>query len=265
MTLEELLAALGVDGSDENKDAIGQYLEAQTYGIKANRDKFKAEMANALARLKAYEGLDLDDMREAIGADDDIDIADLPDLIRAAKAKSSGDGPKDDARVAELESKLERLQKRWDEDKATLASRESALKASIAKGAVDSAVTAAISEKNGNALLLKPHVSGRIKAEVDEDGRVELVVLTPTGEPMEDKTGAPATVLDLVEEFRNTEHFGAAFAADGTGGTGAREGQRIKTGRNPWSKEHFNLTEQARLSRENPAAAKRLREQANAA
>ena len=265
MTLEELLAALGVDGSDENKDAIGQYLEAQTSGIKANRDKFKTEKANALAKLKAYEGLDLDDVREAIGADDDIDIADLPDLIRAAKAKSTGDGPKDDARVAELEGKIDRLQKRWDEDKAALASRESALKASIAKGAVDSAVTAAISEKNGNALLLKPHVSGRIKAEVDEDGRVELIVLTPTGEPMEDKTGAPASVLDLVEEFRNTEHFGAAFAADGTGGTGAREGQRIKAGKNPWMKDQLNLTEQARISRENPATAARLKAAAGVA
>lgn len=264
MTLEELLAALGVDGSDENKNAIGRYLEAQTSGIKANRDKLKAEKASALAKLKNYEGLDLGDVREAIGADDDIDIADLPDLIRAAKVKSTGDGPKDDARVSELEGKLARLQKRWDDEAAVLASRESALKTSIAKGAVDSAVTAAISEKGGNALLLKPHVSARISAEVDEDGRVELTVLTPTGEPMEDKTGAPATVLDLVEELRNTEHFGAAFAADGTGGTGAREGQRINTGRNPWSGEHFNLTEQARLNRENPATAKRLREQAGA-
>lgn len=45
--------------------------------------------------------------------------------------------------------------------------------------------------------------------------------------------------------------------AGGTGGAGnfGRKGNETK---NPWSKEHFNLTEQGRLYRENPELAKQL-------
>ena len=55
--------------------------------------------------------------------------------------------------------------------------------------------------------------------------------------------------------IRLGEQFGESSFVDGAGGGGAR---------NPWSKDSFNVTEQGRLMRENPARAKQLKAAAGA-
>ena len=49
------------------------------------------------------------------------------------------------------------------------------------------------------------------------------------------------------------------------GGSGARPGgSGFNAAQNPWSKEHFNVTEQCRIYKENPAQAEALAKQAGA-
>lgn len=80
------------------------------------------------------------------------------------------------------------------------------------------------------------------KAEVGADGAVKI-----GGKP------AAEAVKELLEKkpFLAKPAGGAGGGAPANGGGGAAK--------NPWSKDSFNLTEQARLFRENPQEAARLR------
>lgn len=256
MTIEELLKALGVDVTDENKDLVEGFDEANTKGIKEKRDQFRRERDKAREGLKAMSGLDLEEVRDALGVDE-LALDELPDLIRTAKAGEKD--PKQDQRVVELEAKLERAEKRQREATDQAEARESTLKAALSRKTVETLVTEAVASKDGNITLLKPHLMGRVKTEVTEDGDVEVTVLQPNGEALEDKHGNPASIEQLVAEFANSETFAAAFPADGIGGSGVKETSRVQNQRNPWAKETLNLTEQARIRRENPALAEKLK------
>jgi membrane protein involved in colicin uptake len=70
-----------------------------------------------------------------------------------------------------------------------------------------------------------------------------------------------ATVKPLVDVFRQTN--AAAIVAPDTPGTGdpSKRGA-TGTGKNPWTKEHFNLTEQLQIIKTNPALAASLKQAA---
>lgn len=64
-----------------------------------------------------------------------------------------------------------------------------------------------------------------------------------------------------IEDWASSDtgaHFIAAKATSG-GGASASQGSR-DTGENPYSKEHFSLTEQFRLEKENPQLAKQYQD-----
>jgi hypothetical protein len=266
MDITKLLETLGVEATDENKEAIAAHVEHETAGIRTNRDKYKREKENAKDRLSAFEGMDLEEVAEALGAKaDELDLSELPDLIRAASKPTGEADHKNDERVAELERRLERAQKKLTDAEEAGKARSDALKAAIGRAAAEAQITAAITDKEGNAHLLKPHALGRVKYDVDDDGHVEITVLAPNGEPMEDSKGNPAKVADLIEEFAHSDHFMAAFPPD-PGGTGEHQSQGVPGGgKNPWHPDSLNVTEQARLMREKPAAAARLKAAAGAA
>lgn len=71
-------------------------------------------------------------------------------------------------------------------------------------------------------------------------------------------------LADFIKEWANTD-AGKAFvrAPDNSGGGAQGGGTNTKGIKNPFSKEHFNLTDQARLIRENPAEAERMKSLAN--
>lgn len=262
MTIEELLKALGVEVNDDNKDQVESLISAETAGLKANRDQLKSERNKARDQLKALKGLDVEEVREALGVDE-LSLDEVPDLIRTAKAGDKD--PKLDARVVELEGKLERSEKRAREQAAEAEGREAALKQTLTQKAVESMVTDAVAKAEGNITLLKPHLESRIKAEVDEDGKVTTTVLGANGDPLEDKHGNPARMAQLIDEFANNETFAAAFPADVKGGSDAREGRGSRVSNNPWAKDTLNITKQAEIRRENPQLAERLKSEAAAA
>ena len=84
------------------------------------------------------------------------------------------------------------------------------------------------------------------KIELDENGNVKA------GLDEQIKALREAKSFLFVEQKPATTTFRGATPADG-------RDQAASSGvKNPWSKEHFNLTEQARILRENPELAKQL-------
>lgn len=81
--------------------------------------------------------------------------------------------------------------------------------------------------------------------DVDENGQVDATALR----------AAIEAVLRDVPELKGATTAPGKSGADFTGGTGTID-------RNPWSKEHWNLTEQGRIFRENPELARRLMKEA---
>lgn len=96
------------------------------------------------------------------------------------------------------------------------------LSTALERRLIDAEATAAIAAAEGVTKLLLPHMKGRLRpVETDGDWRVE--VLNAKGEPWL-KNGEPATIADLVAEFREDPEFGRAFKPSGNGGSGAGNG-----------------------------------------
>ena len=103
-----------------------------------------------------------------------------------------------------------------------------------------------------------PHVKGRVKTEIDEDGDITHVILAPNGEPMEDSSGNPATIKMLIDEFRRDEEFGGNFKSPlGDGGMGSKRPGSRGGSNKKWSE--MSLDERSELKRNNPALAERLK------
>lgn len=77
--------------------------------------------------------------------------------------------------------------------------------------------------------------------DMDDSGQVDAKALR----------AAIEAVLKDVPELKGAEQAPGKSGADFTGGSGAAE-------RNPWSTEHWNLTEQGRIMRQNPDLARKL-------
>jgi hypothetical protein len=74
-------------------------------------------------------------------------------------------------------------------------------------------------------------------------------------------------IKELVEELKADQDFSALFDGAGVTGSGSRPngaagGGNGNTQNNPWAKGQENLTEQMKMTRENPTLANRLKSQA---
>lgn len=103
------------------------------------------------------------------------------------------------------------------------------------------AVTLGIKPERVSYALKLADLSG---VEVDENGNPDAAAI---------KSALEAVLNDL-PELKGTQAPGKS-GSEFTGGGGGID-------RNPWSKEHFNLTEQGRILRENPQLAERLKREA---
>lgn len=125
----------------------------------------------------------------------------------------------------------------------------------VGRAATDLAAEMAIP---GSAKALLPHIQARLSMDV-RDGKAAVVVLDANGKP------SAATLAELKTEFSNDPAFAPLIVgthASGGGAGGAKPGGGAAV--NPFSKgEHFNLTEQARILRENPQEADRLKKAAS--
>lgn len=72
-----------------------------------------------------------------------------------------------------------------------------------------------------------------------------------------DSAGAPVGVSDVVKKFKEDNTYAHLFKADKPDGYDPKGGG-APTGKNPFAKDSFNLTEQGKLLREDPARAAEL-------
>ncbi len=118
----------------------------------------------------------------------------------------------------------------------------------------------------GNELAIELLAERQIKT-VEKDGQFEVQVLDAAGNPrvkLEGSTLVPFTVSDLMAEIKQTSP--GLFAAENKGGIGITPGSSASrpggTTSNPWSKATWSRTEQARITKNDPNEAARLRAQA---
>lgn len=155
---------------------------------------------------------------------------------------------------------FDRVKARMLEDQNKVLSAKDAelatYRAALEKATIESGLVKLISEAQGDAELLLPHMANRIKL-VQKDGQFQQIVYGADGVELVGKTAA-----DLVSEYQ--AKFPLAFRISAAAPTGSRPNSAIaqSTELNPWSKESWNRSMQGRLEREDPARAKLLRAQA---
>lgn len=142
----------------------------------------------------------------------------------------------------ELQKKLEDLQKQYETEKATYETKlkdmqlTSALKLTLASDVHDADLVATLLDKS--------------KIELDGNGNIKAGLKEQLEALRESKA-----FLFVPKQEGSDQKFKGFSPADGkpTGAGGIK---------NPFSKEHFNLTEQARIFKENPELYKQLKAQA---
>lgn len=165
---------------------------------------------------------------------------------------------------------------KWDEYKAELVEthkaetaalrdREAKLQQQLENVLVNNAIMTAISHAKGNPDLLMPHVRGHVRL-FDEEGEQVARVVDKAGNPrIAGANGDFMTIEALLDEFKESQTFAPCFEGSRASGSGAAGGNGSGGAEaNPFAKETLNLTEQARLNREDPAKAARLKAAAGA-
>lgn len=142
------------------------------------------------------------------------------------------------------------------------------LKGQLVRQLVDNAAVNAINQHDGIADVLLPVVKDNLQVVTTEDGNLEVVVRGNEGRPRfspfkEEPTNM--TVEELVRELKNKDAFAGCFRGNDASGGGSNNNPRstrTTTETNPFMKKTFNLTEQGRLKRTDPAKYKMLKEAA---
>lgn len=183
------------------------------------------------------------------------------------------------ARLKELESKapkapaqpevdteaLERqLREQFDGERQGFTSKLTAQRQQIENLLFKTAFEAEILKGKGEPELLLPHMRNRVRFNEGEDGTLTMDILNAHGSPMLGPKGERATPADIVKEYKAHPVFGRGFEGTGSSGAGLSPGGRTagQPARNPFAKDSFNLTEQMKLAKENPALASELKKQA---
>lgn len=240
-----------LDSLDSVPEALREYYKQdgeqfilQVEGVQQHPDV--TALANALERQKE------DNRTLRRKADEAADkLADIPDdftLDEWNRLKDSGEGKVEER----LKEQRERLQaqhqkevERLREENQSLSGR---LQKNVAERALDEAIDkAGVDPKFRKAVKALHNASLKIEGEGDE---VQVLL-------------GDLPVSDALQAFVASDegkHFVAPPSGGGAPGSNGGGGGE----RNPWSKEHFNLSEQGRILREDPAKAERLKQQAQA-
>lgn len=148
-----------------------------------------------------------------------------------------------------------------------LAAKDEALKtmrAALDSYLIDAEATRVLSEEGGNATLLLPHVKKSTQV-VEDNGTYAVRIIGADGNPRVNAKGEYLGIADLVEEMKGNESFQCAFAPSnrtGGGTKGSTGGGGAPFTGNPWKKETWNMTEQFKMFKENPAKAQALAKEA---
>ena len=141
----------------------------------------------------------------------------------------------------------------------------STLRGALDKSLIDNVSLKAIEKEEGNSFFLLPHMKNQTKTFQKEDGNFDVQVIDKEGnQRFGDDETTPFTVADLVAEMKANEAFAPAFpnANAGGGGNANAGGGGGSGGVNPWKKDTRNVTQQAKLNKDNPALAAQMKKAA---
>lgn len=223
------------DLKDKLDDATFDSLKSYVDELIGQRDAAKRESIDGRKNLKA----EVEQLRkvkahlfEKLGLDDDADIDNLPD------AKGQADA------VKQFETKLKRMERELTEKSKAFDELQGRYRSNLQQVAVQQALRGQEWFDADAAELL-------LSSKVEWDGD-DVFYKTDKG------------LVPLVDGVKLlTEQKPHLLKSAGTAGSGQRTAGGAGDVKNPFSKEHFNLTEQIKLKNENPQLAEQLKAAAN--
>lgn len=219
--------------TQEELDAkISAAVTAAVTKMEGKNTELLADLKKAKSVAKAYDGLDPDEVRQAVETANrkaQDALADKGEYEKALKLATDSHAKE----ISKLQGQLE--------------TANGGLKSLRSEVAIDKAM-----DEAGVAPAYRKAVKAMHMANIsiiDKDGESVAVV-------------GDKPVTDALKEWAGTDE-GKFFVGDpGTGGGGANGGTKHSSQVNPWSGETRNLTEQGRLERDNPALANQLKREA---
>jgi hypothetical protein len=196
----ELLDAL----PEETKAKINEWHQKVTVAItRAKTDQFN-ELSTMKERVASYGGFDaIDTIKKK---------ADTADAAEAAASEA-------ELKEATAKGDLTSVTKQFQEQLAARDKEIENIRNGLANKEKQAIINSAISAEQGTPELLLPHIEPRIKSKM-ENGMTVLTVLKVDGTPWITENG-PATVADLVNEFKGNDVFGSCFRASKGSGSGS--------------------------------------------
>lgn len=181
------------------------YTDDDIGGLKAkNAEVIQANKA-LRDKLKAFEGLDPDEVRAAI----------------QAKAHAEEEQAR---RAGEFDKLKDKLVKAHESERQTWTGRYERMRARAYDRDVVAAGRAALAPvvvTPESVDLLLPHLKQRVKMVEDEQGDFAVVVTDERGDPaIKGPKGDPMSIADLVDEMAKDKRFALAFKGMGAKGSG---------------------------------------------
>lgn len=137
-----------------------------------------------------------------------LTIEQAKEKLAAADAKHEGD----DSKMSQATKRWEQTQKQWEDRERDLTGKLGSKDRTIYDLVGKASAAEEIAKAKGNSKLLMPHVLGFTKVVEDKDGRYSVQIVGADGSPrLKDHLGNPMTMADLVEEFKKSDEFAAAF------------------------------------------------------
>ncbi|QHZ52166.1 phage scaffolding protein [Paenibacillus larvae] len=204
-----------------------------------------------LKKLLEGKGLTDEQIRSIIGGVEDNYKNFIPkhrfDEVNEAKKQLEADIKDRDKQLSELKKSVgdnEELKKQIEQLQGENKTKDEEYQSKIKDMTVSTAIKLALAGKAHDPDLIATLLD-KSKIEVNEDGTIK------SGLDDQVKALQESKAFLFVQKDQTSPRFKGATPADGND----KEGSGSK---NPWSKEHFNLTEQGRLLRENPDLAKQM-------
>lgn len=261
MELEALEKKTDITSEEQARlDALNAKADAdETMYSEAYVKQLRQEAAKYRTKMREHE--------EALVKFTDVDVEEYTKMKEEQK--------KSDTKKLEEKGEFEKLRMQIvEENNKELALKDSknnelaelnkSLKSEIQRVILCNEISAAASvAKAINPKLVEMVVLGNTKVEETEDGRKIVKVLDAEGNTRIDiKTGSPLSIIQLLDEMKQTEEYAHLFAGAKTGGGSGTINFHGTSVQNPWKKESFNLTLQGQIVRDNPELAVRLKAEA---
>ena len=221
----------------EFQAALSKIVETQVAPLKAKRDEL---LASSTSYKKQLDALDNAKTQAELAA------AEVSRKAALEAAQKTGD--------------VEKITSQYSKQLQDKETELSSFKQKVVDKEISLKVANAIAAAGGVPELLEYAVRGRVKASM-EGSDIKISVLNSDGAQMLKSDGVPATMADLMEEFKGNEVYGRAFTSTGTRGAGSRASSDVNTdASNPFDRKskEFNVSKAMEIARTNPEKAKRL-------